>query len=122
MARKIEAVLLVEMDDHLTIAFGAQAVPARQQPLAQLAIVVDLAVEYRQHTAILICDRLVAARDVDNAESSHPERDARLDVRAALVGTAVNDRVCHAAQTRLVELRLDAIAHRYSADTAHTGG
>ena len=52
--QRIVAPLLVGMNDHLGVAAGRETVAAAHQFLAQLAKVVDLAVEYQLDRAILI--------------------------------------------------------------------
>ena len=74
--------------------------PSRSQRGAQLAVVVDLAVEDHPDGAVLVGDRLVAGRDVDDAQAPHAERDAVLDVEALVVRSAVADDVAHALQQR----------------------
>ncbi len=118
-AGEVHPVLLIEVDDRLPVALGAQPMAAAAQPLAQLAVVVDLAVEHREHGAVLVGDWLVAAGHVDDAQPPHPERDARLDVRAALVGPAVDDRVRHRVQPRLVERRSGATSRGDATDATH---
>ena len=51
--------------------------PAALELGAQLAEVVDLAVEDDADRAVLVEDRLVAARQVDDRQAAHPQGDAR---------------------------------------------
>ena len=61
--------LLGEMGDHLGVAARAQLVAALQQLLAQLAEVVDLAVQDHGDRAVLVGDRRVAGDQVDDREA-----------------------------------------------------
>ena len=80
------ALLLVEVDDRLGVGRGPEAVPARLEPGAQLAVVVDLAVVGDPDRPVLVGHRLMAGgREVDDREPPMAERDAllRTDARAA---------------------------------------
>src|SRR5881296_1662584 len=50
--------LFIEMDDDLGVGEGPESVTAYGQALAQLAEVVDLAVEDDPHGAVFVCHRL----------------------------------------------------------------
>src|SRR6266850_2129790 len=52
---------------------------------AQLAEVVDLAVEHDPDGTVLVVDRLMAGREIDDAQAPHAERDALVVGRWALV-------------------------------------
>jgi hypothetical protein len=65
---------------------------------AQLAVVVDLAVQDDVQAAVLVGDRLVAALDVDDRQAPAAETGRTPDVEALVVGTAVRDRRGHRAQ------------------------
>ena len=53
-----------------------ERVPAGVELRAQLAIVVDLAVEDHPDRAVLVADRLMAAGEIDDAQPAHAERRA----------------------------------------------
>ena len=72
------ALLLVEMDDDFGVALGDEAVPGCHQPVAELLEVVDLAVLHHPHRAIFVGNRLMAAGDVDDAQSAVAQHRARL--------------------------------------------
>ena len=63
--------------------------PQAPEPLAQLAEVVDLAVLDDADRAVLVGDRLVSGRGVDDGQPPHAERDAVGDVTAFFVGAAM---------------------------------
>ena len=95
-----------------------QGVAARHQLSAQLAMVVDLAVEHELDRAVLVAHRLLAHRRIHHAQSPHAERDVRRDVATLLVGTAMHDRRAHRAQRQL-PLALGARAPCEADDPAH---
>ena len=64
---QLRAVRLVEMRQDLGVAARAEAVAVGLQLAAQRVVVVDLAVLGAPHAALLVGQRLVAARDVDDA-------------------------------------------------------
>ena len=68
-----------------------QRVAAGEQLLAQLGVVVDLAVEDDDDGAVLVGHRLRAAGDVEDREPPVAEADAVADVEAVAVGAAVDD-------------------------------
>ena len=109
--------LLVEVDEHLGVALRRELVPGALEPLAQLAVVVDLAVVDDLDAAVLVADRLVAAREVDDRQAPRRKRDAALDERAGAVGAAVHERVVH----RLDDARVDgrAVERQQAADATH---
>ncbi len=75
--------------------------PRAFEPGPQLAEVVDLAVENDRDAAVLVEDRLVAARQVDDRQPPHPERDRSVDEIACIVGAAMRHRIAHADDVRL---------------------
>ena len=110
------AVLLVEMDERLGVGVGAERVPGARELVAQLGVVVDLAVLDDDDAAVLVRDRLVAAGEVDDREAPRAERDLAVDVLAGAVGAAVDELGAHRAK------RLDVgvpVGGRDPADPAH---
>ena len=75
------AVLLVEVDEHLGVAARREAVPGALELVPQLAVVVDLAVLDDGDPAVLVGDRLVAGREVDDREPPGREPDRAFDER-----------------------------------------
>ena len=69
---------------------------------AQLAVVVDLAVEDDRESAIGRAHRLVAAAEVDDAEPAVTQPERAVDEAARVVGPAVRDEVAHPVQRRRV--------------------
>ena len=115
--REALPVLLVEMDEHLGVAARREAVPGALELVPQLAVVVDLAVLDDRDPAVLVRDRLVARREVDDREP--PGREApptRRRKAPSGVGPAVDERRAHRREAAGVD---GAAGHRDSADPAH---
>ena len=56
------AVVLVQVDEDLGVRPRPELMPCRRQLPVERFVVVDLAVEHDEHAAVLVRDRLVAAR------------------------------------------------------------
>ena len=91
------AILLVEMNDGFGVALGAIVMAARDQALAQNAVVVDLAVENDPKCAVFVAERLVAGRKIDDAEAAHAQTYPLVDEHPVIVRTPVGHDVAHAA-------------------------
>ena len=74
--------------------------PARCELVAQLDVVVDLAVLRDGDRAAVDRDRLMAAGDVDDAQARRAERRRSVDEQAAVVRAAVAQRRDHRATSR----------------------
>ncbi len=89
----VVAPLLVRAEDHLGVGLRAEAVPARLELAAQLAVVVDLAVVHEPQRAVVARERLHRrVAQVDDREPAEAERDALVVERAVAVGAAVVER------------------------------
>ena len=75
--------------DDLGVAARAEHVAERLQFGHQRPVVVDLAVVDDDHTAVLVEERLLAGREIDDGQAPMAEADTRRDVQPALVGAAV---------------------------------
>ena len=89
---------LVKVRDDLGVAAAREHVALGRQSLADRLVVVQLAVLRRPDRAVLVGERLMPSFDVDDAQPSHADRDARGDVGADVVGAAVPDDVGHALE------------------------
>src|SRR5215831_20872624 len=91
--------------------------------LTQLAEVVDLAVEDHRDPPVLVADRLMSGRDIDDAQPPHGERDARLHEHPLIVGPAMANRLAHPVRERAsrfgIERRPDRRRLDESCDAAH---
>ena len=76
--------------------------PRCRELVAQLAEVVDLAVEDRDDVAGLVRDRLAAGREVDHSAGAGGRARSGRSVDRALVGPAVDERGVHPLDQRRV--------------------
>ena len=108
--------LLVEVDEHLGVAARREAVPGALELVPQLAVVVELAVLDDGDPAVLVRDRLVAGREVDDREPPGGEAHRAFDEGPIGVGPAVDERRAHRREPGGVD---GAAGRRDSADPAH---
>src|SRR5579875_1588257 len=66
-------VFLIGMYNHLSVAIRRKLMPARLQALFERLIVINFAIEDDQYALILIENRLMAPRQVDNRETPHAQ-------------------------------------------------
>jgi hypothetical protein len=66
--------------------FERKADAPPDQLLAQLTVVVDLAIEYGDVAPAVAAQRLLTARNVDDAQAAHAEANMRIAVIARIVG------------------------------------
>src|SRR5674536_397038 len=92
------APLLVGVDDDFAVAPGAERVAGRDELVAQLAVVVDLAVVDEPDGVVLVGDGLMAPGAVDDAEPAVAEAHVRALEGTGVVGSAVHERRCHAPE------------------------
>jgi hypothetical protein len=111
---------LVQVNEHLGVAARHEAVAAPFEVPAQVEVVVDLAVEDHLKPAVLIAERLVAARNIDDAEAAVAEPERTIHEVAGAVGAAVRETFSHPPQRR--QFRGAAAAVQKSCDPAHKQG
>ncbi len=87
--------------------------PAVDQALAEIVMVVDLAVEHDRRRIVFVENRLVATRHVDDAQPAKREARNIVDQQAAVVRAAVDDRFAHSLED--VRIGSDAGNPGYSA-------
>ena len=95
----------------------AKRVAAPGQVVAQLAVVVDLAVHHDDDRAVLVVDRLVARAEVDDPQALDAEARAAVVVQPARIGPAVLEPRAHTRE----ELRVHGLPGRakLSDDATH---
>jgi hypothetical protein len=113
------APLLVRVHDHFRVAVRAEPVAERFELALQLGEVVELPVVRDPERAILVRDRLLAARGIDDRQAAMPERGRAIEEEAVAVGTAMAERSGHSARRALV--RRCAVDAKQSRDSAHAG-
>src|SRR5439155_41425 len=75
-------VRLPRAQQHLRVAAGGEPAAAGLQLAAQVAEVVDLAVEDERDGAVLASHRLLAGDEVDDRQTRHPERGLAVQIAA----------------------------------------
>src|SRR5438874_353903 len=108
-------VRLPRAQQHLRVAAGGEPAAARLQLAAQVAEVVDLAVEDERDGAVLASHRLLAGDEVDDRQTRHPERGLAVQIAAGVVGAAVLE----ALQHRVEDLAVAAARADPAGDAAH---
>jgi hypothetical protein len=111
---RVRAPLLDRVHGHLGVAVRPELVVQALQLAPELAKVVDLAVQDEPQVAASVCDRLLAARRVDDREPPETDRDVGILEPALVVGPAVPQGRHHAAEQVVVALLSDV-----AADPAH---
>src|SRR5262249_55493018 len=91
---------LVRVDDDLGIGCRVEAMAGSLELGSQFAKVVDFTVEDDPDRTILVVDRLVAGRQIDDAQAPHSECDPLIDPRAFVVRATMADDVAHPAHER----------------------
>src|SRR6266566_4116051 len=71
------------------------AINYRELRRGLIAVVVDLAVEDDDLRLVFVEDRLSSARQIDDAEPSHPEADVAVHVGALVVRPPMTNRLAH---------------------------
>ena len=101
------------------IAIGVELMPGLCQFLAQVRMVIELAVIYDPDVLFLVGNGLVAGLDIDDAESPHGEADVGLDEKAIIIRPAMSNALVHFCQ-RVPLHAPGPIAIKHSADSAHS--
>src|SRR5437870_10514948 len=87
--------LLVQVNDHLRVRAGVEAVATSFQCRAQLWEVVDLPIEDDPDGSVLVVDGLMSGRQVDDTQSAHAQTGTALSVDSFVVRSAVHDGLAH---------------------------
>ncbi len=91
----VVAPLLVGVNEHFSVGSRAVGVPGGFQLRPHQRVVVDLAVVGDPDAPVLVRQRLVAAREVDDAETPVGERRVVVRVQPGAVGAAMNQDIAH---------------------------
>ena len=96
--------LLVQMDDDFGIGMRRELVSAPISSVAQLGVVVDLAIEDQPHRAVFVRHRLMSGfRQVDDRQPAQAETNGAVDVAAGAVGAPMKHRIAHPLDVALVD-------------------
>src|SRR5712691_7689542 len=87
--------LLVQVNDHLSVSAGVEAVATSFQRRAQLWEVVDLPIEDDPNSSVLVVDGLMPRRQIDDTQPAHAQRGTPLSVDSFVVRSAVHDGLAH---------------------------
>ena len=92
------AELFIQVDDSLRVRPCPERVAAREVPAVQLFEVVNLSVEHDPDRLVLIRERLAAAFDVDDGESSVRQAQRAATVETLVIGPTMADGIGHGFQ------------------------
>ena len=106
---------LKAVHQHLAVGLGGEAVTTGDQLLAQLLVVVDLAVEGEDQGLVLVVDGLMSRLEVDDRQAAKAHGDGFVAVIAVGIGTAMGDDVRHALDDAVTVVKRACKA----ADTTH---
>src|SRR2546425_9607313 len=113
----IGAPLVVGVNDSFRIAVGIELVAELFELLAQLAIVVDLAVENNPGGAVLIMNRLLSVREIDDREPPHRQSHPIAEIETVIVRTTMTNRLVHAREQ--LTINRSAVFVNYSCNATH---
>ena len=119
LLQQFHAPLLIAMQQHLGVAFGGEGVAGLDKLFAKRLIVVDLTVEGDDQRTVLVINRLLAATQIDDAQSAVPQRRMLVDVMPLAVRSTMRDDIGHALEHRA--LGIDGHIVDESSDSTHKG-
>src|SRR5690349_20309345 len=90
------------MYDDFRIRVGIEAMSASLEFAAKIREVVDLSVKDDPYGLILVVNRLMTTRNVDDAQPAHAEPDRPLRENAFVIWAAMHDLLAHAVDVRVV--------------------
>src|SRR6266478_1001133 len=114
----VGAVLIVSVNDCFGVAVGIKGVAQLLKLVAELAIVVDFAVENNPGGAVLVMNWLRATGEVDDGQPPHPQAYGAVEIEAVVIGSTVTHGVCHARQQRTVNIQ--SVTTNNSYNSTHT--
>ena len=114
----LAAPFFVGMNDRFGVALGPVTVALRLECRTNVRVVVDLSVVRHPHSAVFVRERLVAASEIDDAETSVSQQGVRVGVQPGTVGTAVGQNVAHPQRPRDVFV-MQRVGGDDSSYTAH---
>src|SRR5262249_26295561 len=109
---------VVRLEDDLGVALGEEAIALLLERAAQVAEIVDAAVEHDREAERRIEHRLLAGRrEVENAQPPVAERDRALREISGSIRPAWRERVCHFLHCR--EIGIAAVKSNVTTQPAH---
>ena len=106
------------MHDDFGIGLTLEDMPFGEEEFAQLLVVINLAVENDPDIVVFVGQRLMAALDVNNAQTPHGQADILFDEEAFVVGPSMRDSSIHAGQHVTLDVPV-AIGKEDAADSTH---
>ncbi len=91
------------MDDDLGVAVGAEGVAQSLQLGHEVHEVVDFTVEDHHHAMVLIEQRLLSRREVDDRQTAMSQAHAGLGMQSPLIGAPMELGLIHASQNFAAE-------------------
>src|SRR6476661_1952294 len=92
------------MHDRFGVGRSVEKMSGRLELVPELPVVVDFAVEHDPDGAILVMNRLMSGREVNDTQPPHAEPDALLDMHAFVVRSAMPNHLAHAMHQRSIAL------------------
>ena len=103
----------------LRVAVRAIDVAARFQGFAEIRVIVNLAVVDDVERAVLVGHRLMARRDINDAQTAVAQAHTPVNEDALVVRPAMRNHVAHAFEHAHVKLAARAAGQCYSVNPAH---
>src|SRR4051812_21281392 len=119
MVDAVRAILVICVNDGLSIGVCAKAVALGLEISFDLAKVVDLSVEDDQACPVCVVDRLLAGCQVNDRQPPHTKRSSSLDSNSLLIRSAMSDNAAHRIELRGPLLSILVFLGNESRDTAH---
>src|SRR5678815_2330754 len=117
MLRTVRTVLIVGVDNRLSIAVCIKGVAEFFELFAQLEVVIDFTVKDDPGCAITVVNGLLTTLEVNDRQASHRQTDRAIDVESVFVGTTVTNCLVHPSQQSLVN-RFSVVSNE-SYDATH---
>jgi hypothetical protein len=86
------------MDNRFRVCVSLETVAARLKLALQVAIVVNLAVENNRNLTVAAGHWLTPARQIDDRQTPHAERNSIVDQDSLIVGPAMSNHATHAVE------------------------
>src|ERR1700737_3440725 len=99
MVYAIVTMLLVQMQNGFAIRFGFESMPESAELLAQLAVVINLAVRHKPQRTVRVREGLMAASEVDDRQPAHADRTWAVAINPIVVRPAVDNGLTHSAKS-----------------------
>src|SRR5262245_3410839 len=111
-------ILLVSMDNCFRVRLCIELVTERDQVRREIAVIVDLAVKDHDYRSVFVEDRLFAAAEVDDTETTVSESDIVLDEITVIIRPTMRLNVGHPLNKTAI-YRLSCVEIDDPANPAH---